>query len=193
VHDSLLPGWRFAFSTLGDRCSRCVTCGPGARADRALGARRMGFLGARAVEPSLKRGFALRSAVTLSHFLQLLRPFTFESSGPLLHSHSSAFRRRSHHGLACSSRALPDREGTWHNAPPARMECAGARLEGPGWRYSPRRSRRRGVCALYLLSFVRVGVADLALLHVTAGGSWSPAPAPHTPFHPSGCHLRSLV
>jgi hypothetical protein len=70
---------------------------------RALGARLMGFPGARAGEPSLKRGFIPWSAVTLSHFLQLLRPFTSESSAPLLHSHFSAFRRRSHHGLAGSS------------------------------------------------------------------------------------------
>jgi hypothetical protein len=146
---------------------------------RALGACRMGFPGARAGEPSLKRGFIPRSAVTLSHFLQLPRPLTSESSAPLLHSHSSAFCRRSRHGLAGSSRALPDQEGTRHDASPARMECAGARLEDPGRRYSPRRSRRRGVCALCLLPFIRVGVADLALLHVTAGGSRSPAPAPH--------------
>jgi hypothetical protein len=105
---------------------------------RALGARRMGFPGARAGEPSLKREFVPRSAVTLSHFLQLLRPFTSESSAPLLHSHFSAFRRRSRHGLAGSSRALPDREETRHGALPARMECAGACLEDPGWRYSPR-------------------------------------------------------
>jgi hypothetical protein len=158
---------------------------------RVPSARRMGFPGARAGEPYLKRGFILRSAVTLSHFLQLLHPYTSESSTPLLHSHSSAFRRHSRHGLAGSSRALPDREGTRHGAPPARMECAGARLEDPGRRYSPWLSRCRGVCALCLLPFVRVGVADLALLHATAGGSRSPAPAPHTPLHPSGGHLRS--
>jgi hypothetical protein len=160
---------------------------------RALGARRMGFPGARAGQPSLKRGFVPRSVVTLSHFLQLLRPFTSESSTPLLHSHSSAFRCRSRHGLTGSSRALLDREGTRHGASPARMECADARLENLGQRYSPQRSRRRGVCALCLLPFVRVGVADLALLHVTAGGSRSPAPAPHTPLHSSGGHLRSPV
>jgi hypothetical protein len=105
---------------------------------RALGARQMGFPGARAGEPSLKRGFIPRSAVTLLHFLQLLRPFTSESSTPLLHSQSSAFRRHSRRGLAGSSRALPDREGTQHSAPPAQMECVGARLEDLGRRYSPR-------------------------------------------------------
>jgi hypothetical protein len=52
---------------------------------------------------------------------------------------------------------------------------------------------RRGVCALCLLPFVRVGVADLPLLHVTVGGSRSPAPAPHTPLHPLGGHLCSPV
>jgi hypothetical protein len=128
---------------------------------RVPGARRMGFPGARAGEPSLKRGFTPRSAVTPSHFPQLLYPSTSEFSAPPLHSHSSAFRRRSRHGLAGSSRALPDREGTRHVAPPARMECAGACLEDPGRRYSPWRSRLRGVCALCLLPFVRVGVVDL--------------------------------
>jgi hypothetical protein len=73
---------------------------PGTGSLRALGASRMGFPGARAEEPPLKRGFIPRSAVTLSHFLQLLRPFTPESSAPLLYSRSLAFRRRIRHGLA---------------------------------------------------------------------------------------------
>jgi hypothetical protein len=92
-------------------------------------------IGTRAGEPSLKRGLIPRPAVTLSHFLQLLRPFSSESSAPLLHSHFSAFRHCSRHGFTGSSRALPDREEARHGAPPARMECAVTRLEDPGRRY----------------------------------------------------------
>ena len=54
----------------------------------------------------LEKGFTLRVAVTLSHSLQLLCPFASEPSAP--HSCSSTFCRRSHHGLAVSSRAVPD-------------------------------------------------------------------------------------
>jgi hypothetical protein len=45
--------------------------------------------------------------------------------------------------------------------PPARMECAIARLEDPGRRFPPWRSHHRGVCAICLLPLVWVGVADL--------------------------------
>jgi hypothetical protein len=94
-------------------------------------------IGTRVGEPSLKRGFIPRPAVMLSHFLQLLRPFSSESSTPLLHSHFSAFRHCSRHGFSGSSRALPDQEEARHGAPPAWMECAVAHLEDPGRRYPP--------------------------------------------------------
>jgi hypothetical protein len=87
--------------------------------------------------PFEKRGLTPWPAVSHPHFLQLLRPFSSESSAPLLHPHFS-FCRRSSHGFTGSSRELPDREEARHGAPPARMECAIARLENPGRRFPPR-------------------------------------------------------
>jgi hypothetical protein len=55
----------------------------GTGSQRALGARRTGFLGARAVEPSLKKGFTPRPALMLLHSLQPLRPFVSELSALL--------------------------------------------------------------------------------------------------------------
>jgi hypothetical protein len=75
---------------------------------RALGVRRMDFPGVRAGEPSLKRGFIPRSAVTLSHFLQLLHPFASESSAPLPHSHFPLFAA----AVAMASLVHPERYQT---------------------------------------------------------------------------------
>jgi hypothetical protein len=54
----------------------------------------------------------------------------------------------------------------------------------------PWRSRRRGVCVVHLLHFLRVGAADFALLPATAGGVWALASTPHTPLHAPGSDLR---
>jgi hypothetical protein len=126
-----------------------------------------------------KRGLIPRPAVAHSHFLQLMHPFSSESSASLLHSHFSAFRPCSSHRFSGSSRALQDRGEARHGAPLARMECTVARRENPNLRFSPWRSRCRGVCALCLLPLVWVGVADLPLLYVTVGGARYLAPAPH--------------
>jgi hypothetical protein len=84
----LLFAWRFAFPALGDPHTSCMTCGPGPPCHRlgCLGARRARFLAAsRGVSGGvfLGKGFSSRAVVTLSHFLQLQRPFAFEFSAPL--------------------------------------------------------------------------------------------------------------
>jgi hypothetical protein len=114
--DSLLAQ-RFAFLALGDPHTSCMTCGPGPPCHRlgCFGARRSRFsVASRGASGRvfLEKGFTPRAAVTLLHFLQLLRPFASEPSAPL---------RRSCHGLASSSRALSVRGGTQPGAHPARM------------------------------------------------------------------------
>jgi hypothetical protein len=73
------------------------------------------------------------------------------------------------------------------------VERAVARRKNPRRRRSPRRSRRRGVCVVHLLHLLQVGVADLALLSVAAGGVQASALAPHAPLHPPGGHLRPIL
>jgi hypothetical protein len=187
--------WWFAFSALKDLHTSCMTCGPGPPCHRlgCFGARRARFSAAfRGTSEGvfLEKGFTSRAAVTLLHFLQLLHPFAFKLSKPPLHSRSSAFRRRSRHGLASSSRALLVRGGTQPGAQLARMGRAGVRGKGPRRRLSPRRSRRRGVHALRLLPLLRVGAVNLAFLPAAAGGARPPTSAPHAPLHPPGGHLR---
>jgi hypothetical protein len=83
-----LLAWRFAFSAFEDQHTSCMTCGP------ELPCHRLGCFGACRVRFSatsrgasgrvfLEKGFTRRAAVTLSHSLQLLRPFAFELSAPL--------------------------------------------------------------------------------------------------------------
>jgi hypothetical protein len=171
--------WRFAFSALGDQHTSCMTCGPGPPCHR-LGC--FGACWARFSAASrgasrgvfLEKGFTPRAAVTLSHSFQLLRPFAFELSAPPLHLRSSAFRRRSRHGLASLSRALLVRGGTQPSAQPAWMGRSDVRRKDPRRRLSPQRSRRWGVRALRLLW---VGAADLAFLPATVGGARPPASA----------------
>jgi hypothetical protein len=84
---SLLVWW-FAFPALGDQHTNCMTCGPGPSCHRlgCFGARRAGFSAAprgASGRVFLEKGFTPRAAVTLSHSLQLLRPFAFELSAPL--------------------------------------------------------------------------------------------------------------
>jgi hypothetical protein len=55
----------------------------GTGSQRVLGARWTEFPWARAGEPSLKKGFTPRPAVTLSHSHQPLRPFVSEPSALL--------------------------------------------------------------------------------------------------------------
>jgi hypothetical protein len=84
----LLLAWRFAFSALGDPHTSCMTCGPGRLCQRlgCFGARRARFSAASQGTSGrvfLEKGFTPRAAVTLSHSLQLLRPFALELSAPL--------------------------------------------------------------------------------------------------------------
>jgi hypothetical protein len=99
--------------------------------------------------------------------------------------------RRSRHGLARPSRALPVQGGTQPGAQPARVGRVGVRRKDPRRRLSPRRSRRRGVRALRFQPLLWVGAADLAFLPAAVGGARSPTSAPHTPLHPPGGHLCS--
>jgi hypothetical protein len=72
----------------------------------------------------------------------------------------------------------------------------GARLRLPGGSgpaLPPRRSRRRGVCALCSLSLLQVGAADFVVLPAVAGGVRASTPAPHTPLHSPGGHLCPLL
>jgi hypothetical protein len=78
---------RFAFSALRGPYASRMTCGPGASCQRpaSFGARRVRFSAASrdaSGRVSLERGFTPRVAVTLLHFLQLLRPFASEPSAP---------------------------------------------------------------------------------------------------------------
>jgi hypothetical protein len=66
----------------------CMTCGPGPPCHRlgCFGARRARFSATSrgtSERVFLEKGFTPRAAVTLSHFLQLLRPFASEPSAPL--------------------------------------------------------------------------------------------------------------
>jgi hypothetical protein len=189
-----LLAWRFAFFTLGDQHTICMTCGPGPPCHRlgCFGARRARFSAASrgaSGRVCLKKGFIPRAADTLSHSLPTAAPFRLRALCAPLHSHSSAFRRRSRHGLASPSRAFLVQGGTQPGTQPARMERAGVRRKDPRRCHSPRRSRRWGVRALRLLPLLRVGAADLALLIAAVGGAQPPASAHHAPLHPPGGHL----
>jgi hypothetical protein len=150
-----LLAWRFAFFALGDQHTSCMTCGPGPPCHRlgCFGARRARFSAASRGATGrvfLEKGFTPRAAVTLSHSLPTAAPFRLRALRAPLHSRSSAFRRRSRHGLASPSRAFPVRGGTQTGAQPTRMERADVRRKDPRRRHSPRRSRRGGVRALRL-------------------------------------------
>jgi hypothetical protein len=82
-----LLSWRFVFFALGDPHASCMTCGPEPPCHRlgCFGARRARFSAASRGTSGrvfLEKGFTPRAAVTLSHSLQLLRPFAFELSAP---------------------------------------------------------------------------------------------------------------
>jgi hypothetical protein len=87
VRGGSLLARQFAFFVLGDRRTSCMTRGPGPPGQR------LGRLVARCVSNGiswgtsrrvfLEKGFTPRATVTLSHSLQLLRPFAFEPSAPL--------------------------------------------------------------------------------------------------------------
>jgi hypothetical protein len=188
---------RFAFSAPGVQRIIRMTCGPGLRVIDwvvwALGVHRSGFpVVSRGTSGRvrLEEGFTLCAAVTLSHSLPIVAPFCLRALCAPLHLRSSAFRRRSRHGFASSPRAFPVRGGAQPGAPPARVERAGVRRKDPRWRYSPRRSHRRGVRAVRILPLMWVGAVDLALLLAAVGGARAPASAPHAPLHTPGGHLR---
>jgi hypothetical protein len=177
-----LLAWRFAFFALGDPHTSCMTCGPEPPCHRLnhIGARRARFSVASwgaSKGVFLEKGFTSRVAVTLSHFLPTVVPFHLRALCAPLLLRSSAFHRRSRHGLASPSRALPVRGGTQLGAQPARMGCANVRRKDLCRRFSPRRSRHWGVRALRFLPLLRVGAADLALLPAAAGGARPPTPA----------------
>jgi hypothetical protein len=118
--------WRLAFFALEDPHTSYMTCGPGPPCHRlgCFGARQARFSAAsRGTSRGvfLEKGFTPRAAVTLSHLLPTAAPFRLRALCTPLHLRSSAFRRRSRHGLASSSRALPVRGGTQPGAQPARM------------------------------------------------------------------------
>jgi hypothetical protein len=135
--------WQFAFSALGDQHTSCMTCGPGPPCHRlgCFGARRARFSTASRGASGgvyLEKGFTPRAAVTLSHSLPTTAPFRLRALYAPLHSRSSAFHRRSRHGLSSSSRVFRVRGGTQPGAQPARMERAVVRRKDPSWRHSPR-------------------------------------------------------
>jgi hypothetical protein len=114
----------------------------------------------------LEEGFTLRAAVTLLHSLPIVAPFLLRALRAPLHSRSSAFCRRSRHGLASPSRAFPVRGGTRPGAQPARMERAGVRRKDLRRCHSPRRSHCRRVRALHLLcNAPNFGVKFFFFLH----------------------------
>jgi hypothetical protein len=83
-----LLAWRFAFSALRDPHTSCMTCMPGPPCQRlgCFDARRARFFVASRGASGrvfLEKGFTPHAEVTLSHSLQLLRPFAFELSTPL--------------------------------------------------------------------------------------------------------------
>jgi hypothetical protein len=124
--------WRSAFSAHGGQHTSCMTCGPRPPCHRlgCFGARRTKFSAVSRGASGrvfLKKGFTPRAAVTLSHSLPAVASFRLRALCAPLHSRSSTFRRRSHHGLASPSRAFPVRGGTQPGAQPARMERAGIR------------------------------------------------------------------
>ena len=82
-----LLAWRSAFFALGDPHASCMTCGLGPPCHRlgCFGACRARFSMASQGASGrvfLEKGFTPRAVVTLSHFLQLLRPFASEPSAP---------------------------------------------------------------------------------------------------------------
>jgi hypothetical protein len=175
---------RFAFSANGGRHPRSMTRGPGPLCER-LGhldvCRARSSVALRGVSwgnLSLKRDSPERG----SHSHHSQHPFALEFS--------ALFCRRSHHGLARSSRALPARGGTQLGAQPARMGCAGVRQKDLCRCLSSRRSHRRRVCVLHLQPAQRVGATDFLFLHAAAGGAWPPTPALRALLHPSGDHYR---
>jgi hypothetical protein len=83
-----LLAWWFAFFALGDPHTSCMTCGPWPPCHRlgCFGARRARFSAASRGASGrvfLEKGFTPHAAVTLSHSLHSLRPFTFKLSAPL--------------------------------------------------------------------------------------------------------------
>jgi hypothetical protein len=159
-----LLAWRFAFFALGDPHTSCMTCGPGPPCHRlgCFGARQARFSAASrgtSGRVCLEKGFTPRATVMLSHSLPAAAPFRFRSLYAPLHSGSSAFCRRSRHGLASPSRAFPVQGGTQPSAQPARMERAGVRQDNPREHHSPRRSRR-GEFVLFV-SYLSCGLALL--------------------------------
>jgi hypothetical protein len=83
-----LLAWRFAFTALRDPHTSCMTYGPGPPCHRlgCFGVHRARFSAASRGASGrvfLEKGFTPRLVVTLSHSLQLLRPFSFELSAPL--------------------------------------------------------------------------------------------------------------
>jgi hypothetical protein len=130
-----LLAWRFAFFALGDPHTSCMTCKPGPPCHRLgrIGARRARFSAvSRGASKGvfLEKGFTPRAAITISHFLPTVAPFCLRALRAPLHFRSSAFHRRSRHGLASPSRALPVRGGTQPGVQPARMGRAGASPHG---------------------------------------------------------------
>jgi hypothetical protein len=135
---------RFAFSTHGGRHPRSMTRGPGPPCQRLghLGTRRarssVALRGVSWGNLSLKRDSPERG----SHSHHSQRPFALEFF--------ALFCRRSHHGLARSSRVLPARGGTQLGAQPARMGCVGVRRKDLCWCLSSQQFHHWRVCVLRL-------------------------------------------
>jgi hypothetical protein len=135
---------RFAFSAHGGRRPMSMTRGPGPPCLR------LGHLDARWARSSASlRGISWGnlslkkdSPERGSHSHHSQRPFALEFF--------ALFCRRSHRGLARSSRALPARGGTQLGAQPARMGCAGVRRKDLCRCLSSRQSHHRRVCVLCL-------------------------------------------
>jgi hypothetical protein len=143
---------------------------------RTLGEVFYGASGRQWWNPSLKRDSPERG----SHSHRSQRPFALEFS--------ALSCRRSHHGLARSSRAPPVRGVTQLGAQPARMGCADVCRKDLCRSLSSRRPRRRRVCVLRLQTPQRVGADDPIFLRAAVGGAWPPTPTHYALLHPSGGH-----
>jgi hypothetical protein len=119
--------------------------------------------------------------VSLSHFPQLLFPFTSKPSASLRARAPQLFAA----AVAMATLVHPDRYQT-----EVALDTVRRLL---GWGTPAFVGRIRVGTALCSLSLLRVGAPDFAVLPAVAGGVRASTLAPHTPLHSPGCHLCPLL